>query len=85
MALQITEAELLLVLAGAGEGPRFITRQGAPVQADLSQALDLLTARRVQLGGTKEQTTDQKDEEEAVKHPAGSRELPEHLGVRRRR
>ncbi len=70
---------MLLLAAGEGEGPRFVTRPGAPDEADLRDALDLLSARRVQLGGTEEQATDQKDEEGAVKIPAVSRESPRHL------
>lgn len=63
--------------AGAGEGPTFITRPGAPDEADLRDALDLLSARRVQLGG-EEQATDQKDKEALTKLPAASRESPQH-------
>lgn len=79
MVFMTSEVRLLLFAADAGEGPRFVTRPGAPDEADLRQALDLLSVRRVQLGGTEEQATDQKDEEGAAKIPAASREPPQSL------
>lgn len=71
-----TRGNYMILRAGAGHGPCFQTRSGAPAEADLRQALDLLSARRVQLGERKKQAHQNADESTA-NPDAASRELVE--------
>lgn len=61
--------------AGAGNDPCFQTRSGAPAEAELKQALDILSARREQLGESKKQVPEA--DETPATLPVASRELVE--------
>lgn len=68
---------VLLFHAGTGQGPCFKTRSGAPAEADLRQALNLLSARRVQLGGSEKQAVHEKPDQIPATPVAASGELIE--------
>lgn len=68
---------LIFFHAGSGHGPCFQTRPGAPAEADLKQALDLLSARRAHLEESEKHALQRTDENTAATPSAASRELIE--------